>query len=163
MLNKISGCLVTVLIFLAGIENAAIAQLTKLPSESVASKRLYPKDSVRRLSQAPANFPVPLYKSNVSSTTFSEATSTEGAYTAMVGIQTSDAIDVAYKWYQSQIQSSGWQLLNKPPSNISSNAQVLALRATRQNEKLMITCVRMPKFTETTIHVGVTVSTTISR
>jgi hypothetical protein len=101
---------------------------------------------------------MPIYTSNVTSTTFSEVTSTKGVYTAMAGIQTTDSIEIPFQWYQSKVQSSGWQFVApKPPASIPSNAQVLVLRASRGKENLMISCIRMPKFKETSVHIGVTV------
>ena len=138
--------------------NAALAQLTKLPDGAVPPKHhLYPKGSFKRLQQAPANFSVPLYTSNVSATNFSEVRSVEGVYTAMAAIQTSDSVGSCYQWYQSGIQSAGWQLNTPAMQNIPNNAQVLSLRATRQNEKLSISCIHLPTLKDTTIHISITV------
>jgi hypothetical protein len=117
----------------------------------------YNKDSFKKLEQAPSNFPVPLYKSNVVSTNCQEATSLSGMHSIAAMIQTSDPPLTAFEWYQSEVASEGFDNLKVPqPSGLPAGVEVYIIKARKPGQVLAISCSRMPKLPQTLINITVT-------
>ena len=139
--------------------NAGLAQLTKLPDQKTpqAKSQHYNKDSFKKLDQAPSNFPVPLYKSNVVSTDCQEATSLSGMHSIAAIIRTNDPPLTAFEWYQSEVRSEGFDDLKIPqPTGLPGGFEVYYLKARKPGQALLISCSRMPKLPQTVINITVT-------
>lgn len=137
------------LILINGI--AAQAQLTKLPKDGPARQSANSSDAVKQLKEAPANFDAPLYTRNVESTKFSQIDSTNGATTTAV-INTSDTPEAAFRWYQSTLSSSGWEV--EQPKSSATDPNTFMLKAQKARQRLFLSCFRPAKFNATIVSVS---------
>jgi hypothetical protein len=132
---------------------------TRPPSGGKHSKP-YPfkNDAVKSSDQPPANFPVPIYTNNVVSAKYGEATSTDGRHSIVATIKTSDQPATAYQWYQQAVSSSGFEMYKMDPSRqkLPPNFQLYQIVADKGDQRLHLSCLRMPQMPETVISITVT-------
>jgi len=129
----------------------ASAQLTKLPGqEKKAAAPFHPWAPPKGIQKTPDDFNAPVYTSNVDLTKFSKLDPKLGSSTNAL-IETSDAPEVAFKWYQSTLKSQGWEI-ELPPSSRAS-ADLFMLTAKKSGQKIIFSSFRPPKLNATLLSV----------
>ncbi len=102
-------------LFSAGIANAQApseATMERLKQMGITPDMKAPPvwaipQGLHRTDTVPSNFPIAVYRSNVTSTTFYNTT--KGAPSASLSITTKDPPDVVYRFYQQSLVSGGWR------------------------------------------------------
>ena len=112
-------------------------------------------DGVHRSDTVPSNFPIPVYKSNVTSTTFFN--STRGSASASLSITTKDKPDVVYQFYQSSLSRNGWKTQVPTPealAKIAKTGQYFLITGTKDIQTFTMTIRSNPQVAGSAISVS---------
>ncbi len=111
--------------------------------------------NMRMTTQAPSNFPVQPYKSNVTQTTF--INSTKGSPVANLSICTKDSPETVFQWYQQALKAAGWTLRipsAKLMAKLGSQGQLFMLDAEKEQQGIKLMCILDKATNGTTVTVG---------
>lgn len=89
-------------------------------------------------SSAPTNFPIEVYRSNITGTSFMN--STKGAPSASLSIGTKDSLAVVAQFYQTALRNGGWKFQTPSAEAQAKMGQMYMLRAQKdkQNANIML-------------------------
>ncbi|HNA74706.1 MAG TPA: hypothetical protein PKW73_15265, partial [Candidatus Obscuribacter sp.] len=87
---------------------------------------------------APTNFPIEIYRSNVTATGF--LNSTKGSPSASLSIATKDSLEVVSQFYQTVLRNGGWKFQTPSAEAQAKMGQIYMLRAQKdkQNANIML-------------------------
>jgi len=104
--------------------------------------------------QVPANFPLPVYKSNVVTTSFINPTN--GALTANANIVTKDPPQTVFDWYRNECTRAGW-IIAIPSDKIMQFAKtkkkVYIMNVAKEGQGGRIICYSSPDKVGTSVNV----------
>ena len=88
---------------------------------------------------APSNFPIAVYRSNVTGTSFFN--STKGAPSASLNIATKDSPAVVYQFYQTALRNTGWTVQAPSAEAQAKLGQMYMLRGQKEKQMASVTII----------------------
>ncbi len=133
------------------------AQSEKQPESGKSPRRdFHPKvNGLRQSDEIPSNFPVPAYPSNVTSKHF--ASTTKGHPAASATMVTTDPAATAFAWYQALCLKEKWTVKvpkGKARNKMEEEGRLFRLLASKDNQRMVISCAKAAKGTSTHINIS---------
>lgn len=133
------------------------AQSEKQPEIGKSPRRdFHPKvKGLQQSDEIPSNFPVPAYPSNVTSKHFTSTTT--GHPAAAATMVTTDPAATALAWYQALCIKENWAVKvpkGKARSRMEEEGRLFRLLASKDNQRMVISCAKAAKGTSTHINIS---------
>lgn len=133
---------------------AALRSAQTINTPEKKAKWLREKFHIAMSKQWPTNFPLPVYNSNVTKTTFSN--STQGQPSAAASLITKDAPKQVFDFYQSALIRAKWTVRlpsQKARTDLNVGNDFYFLSAEQGKQSIYLTCAADPKSNSTFVSI----------